>query len=91
MCGRCESIPVAHKRVVGPPDRCEAPGGQQVALEPYSPTEWRPATVHPDSHIQFHKRLYSVPFALIGQRVWVRTDAHSRWFARWGSRCWSPL
>lgn len=48
-----------------------------LPLTPYSPTEWRPATVHPDSHIQFHKRLYSVPFTLIGQRVWVRADEHS--------------
>lgn len=48
-----------------------------LPLAPYSPTEWRPATVHPDSHIQFHKRLYSVPFPLIGQRVWVRADEHS--------------
>lgn len=48
-----------------------------LPLAPYSPAEWRPATVHPDSHIQYKKRLYSVPFSLIGQRVWVRADAHS--------------
>lgn len=44
---------------------------------PYLPAEWRRCTVHPDSHIQYCKRLYSVPFALIGQRLWVRADAHT--------------
>jgi transposase len=47
-----------------------------LPLTPFSHTEWRLATVHPDSHIQFRKHLYSVPFSLIGKQVWVRADAH---------------
>jgi hypothetical protein len=33
---------------------------------------WAKATVHRDSHICFDKRLYSVPWRLMGKEVWVR-------------------
>ncbi|MDH5647297.1 MAG: IS21 family transposase [Candidatus Heimdallarchaeota archaeon] len=33
---------------------------------------WHEATVHRDCHVNFDKRLYSVPWTLIGQDVWVR-------------------
>jgi len=36
---------------------------------------WHQARVHQDSHIAFDKRLYSVPWRLIGQQVWVRATA----------------
>ena len=38
---------------------------------------WREAKVHPDSHIQFARALYSVPWTLVGQTVLVR--ATRRW------------
>jgi transposase len=44
---------------------------------PFSPIIWHEATVHPDSHVVFQRRQYSVPFALIGQRVWLRVDEHT--------------
>jgi len=39
--------------------------------------EWKECTVHPDAHISFAKRLYSVPWTLIGEKVWVRATPHS--------------
>lgn len=33
---------------------------------------WKKAKVHPDSHVVFGKRSYSVPFQLMGQDVWIR-------------------
>jgi transposase len=36
---------------------------------------WHQARVHQDSHIAFDKRLYSVPWRLIGQDVWLRATA----------------
>jgi transposase len=33
---------------------------------------WHQARVHQDSHVAFDKRLYSVPWRLIGQQVWLR-------------------
>jgi hypothetical protein len=33
---------------------------------------WARAKVHRDCHLQFEKSLYSVPFTLIGQRLWLR-------------------
>ena len=36
---------------------------------------WHEARVHQDSHVAFDKRLYSVPWRLIGQTVWLRATA----------------
>jgi hypothetical protein len=33
---------------------------------------WAQATVHRDCHLQYERSLYSVPFALIGRRLWLR-------------------
>jgi hypothetical protein len=38
---------------------------------------WKQAKVHPDSHVVVDKRLYSVPFRLIGQTVWVKAKGCS--------------
>jgi transposase len=44
------------------------------ALPPtrWQPVIWKRAMVHPDSHVEFERRLYSVPFRLMGQEVWLR-------------------
>lgn len=39
---------------------------------PFEPVIWKEARVHQDSHIAFDRRLYSVPWQLVGQQVWVR-------------------
>jgi transposase len=37
---------------------------------------WHRVAVHRDCHVQFDRRLYSVPFALVGKRLWLRaTDS----------------
>jgi hypothetical protein len=42
---------------------------------------WAQATVHRDCHLQYERSLYSVPFALIGRRLWLRvTDTSVRVF-----------
>lgn len=33
---------------------------------------WVKVTVHRDAHVQFEKTLYSVPFRLMGQQLWLR-------------------
>jgi transposase len=38
---------------------------------------WMQARVHQDSHVSFDRRLYSVPWQLIGQAVWLRATATS--------------
>jgi hypothetical protein len=35
-------------------------------------TIWKEAKVHRDAHVQFERRLFSVPFAHIGKTVWVK-------------------
>lgn len=36
---------------------------------------WATATVHRDTHVQFESCFYSVPFALIGQKLWLKATA----------------
>jgi transposase len=55
---------------------------EREALRPlpavaYEPVLWRKAKVHPDTHVCFEKRLYSVPWRLIGKKVWVRATPAS--------------
>jgi transposase len=38
----------------------------------FVPAIWKRAKVHRDSHIEFDRRLYSVPFRHIGEEVWVK-------------------
>lgn len=45
---------------------------------PASPCElavWKKARVHPDCHIAFRDRLYSVPWPHVGAEVWLRATA----------------
>ena len=47
-------------------------------LPPIAPDlgTWHRVVVHRDCHVQFDRRLYSVPFALVGKRLWLRaTDS----------------
>ena len=53
---------------------------EQAALRPlparrFEPTVWKEATVHQDTHVVFEKRLYSVPWKLVGKTVWIRATA----------------
>jgi transposase len=55
---------------------------EQATLRPlpkvrFEPVVWKQATVHPDSHVVFERRLYSVPWRLIEQKVWVRASANT--------------
>ena len=38
----------------------------------YELVVWKKARLHRDAHVQFDERLYSAPWRLIGQDVWVR-------------------
>jgi transposase len=44
------------------------------ALPPIAPDLgcWNEVRVHRDCHVQFDRGLYSVPFTLVGQRLWLR-------------------
>ncbi|MGE3773346.1 MAG: IS21 family transposase [Gammaproteobacteria bacterium] len=50
---------------------------EQGALQPLPAVApdlgaWHPVTVHRDCHVQFERVLYSVPFTLVGKRLWLR-------------------
>jgi len=42
---------------------------------PYECRVWKRATVHPDAHISFQGRLYSVPWRCVGKQVWVQATS----------------
>lgn len=48
----------------------------------FTPVVWKSATVHQDSHVEYGRRLYSVPWRLIGSTVWLQvTDSTVNVFA----------
>lgn len=58
-------------------DEVERDAMLELPPRPYSQITWKRSRVHPDSHVEFERRLYSVPFKLIGQELWVRAEANS--------------
>jgi transposase len=48
---------------------------QRLPAVPPELATWTKAVVHRDSHVQFEHNLYSVPFALIGQSLWLKASA----------------
>lgn len=46
-----------------------------LPAEPFKPRIWHAAKVHRDSHVQFRQHLYSVPWTLLGQTVWICATA----------------
>jgi len=52
----------------------EAPALLPLPVKPYRPVVWKDATVHRDSHVEFDRRLYSVPWTLVGRRVWLQAS-----------------
>lgn len=55
---------------------------ERMALRPlperrFELVTWAKARVHQDSHVAFDKRLYSVPWRLIGQELWLRATSTS--------------
>lgn len=43
-----------------------------LPVEAFQMAQWKEASVHPDHYIQFNKKMYSVPHAYVGKKVWVR-------------------
>jgi transposase len=53
----------------------DQPALKPLPLHPYDYGEWKKARVHLDYHVEVGRHYYSVPHALIGQRVDVRVSA----------------
>src|SRR6185436_19060726 len=56
-------------------EEIEKPALRPLPRVPFEPVVWRKATVHRDTHIAFGRRLYSVPWRLVGTEVWVQATA----------------
>lgn len=46
-----------------------------LPTKPYDVAVWKKARVHPDSHVAFRDRLFSVPWQLVSESVWLRATA----------------
>jgi len=50
----------------------EAPALLALPERRFELVTWKRTSVHADSHVHFDRRLYSVPWRLVGQKVWAR-------------------
>ena len=50
----------------------EQPALKPLPHEPFSIPRWKEVTVHADHYVQFDKKVYSVPHAYIGKKLWIR-------------------
>lgn len=73
---------IANKRIHGTTHRrpIEMFAEEREALQPlperrFEIVTWYQARVHQDSHVSFGQRLYSAPWTLIGQELWLRATA----------------
>lgn len=53
----------------------EKPLLQPLPVQPPEIAVWAKVKVHRDAHVQFEKALYSVPFRLMGQTLWLKATA----------------
>jgi transposase len=53
----------------------EKPLLQPLPDQPPEAATWAKVKVHRDAHVQFDKGLYSVPFRLLGQTLWLKATA----------------
>ncbi|WP_426730243.1 IS21 family transposase [Myxococcus faecalis] len=56
--------------------QAEATALRALPTGAWAPEVWHEARVHRDAHVMYGRRLYSVPWRLIGQRVWLCVTAH---------------
>lgn len=61
-----------HKRPLEVFSEVEKAALLPLPSRPYELVVWKKARLHTDCHLAFGKRLYSAPWTLIGQSLWVR-------------------
>lgn len=66
-----------HKKPLEVFDEIERQALRPLPRTAFDPVVWKRATVHRDSHVSYERRLYSVPWTLIGKEVWIQATAHS--------------
>ena len=63
-------------------EQVDKPALGPLPVRRFEPSTWKKATIHIDHHVEFDRRYYSAPHALIGEKPWVRatvTRARARW------------
>ena len=53
-------------------EREERPALKPLPTAPWVPATWKQAKVHPDGHVTVRGRLFSAPWQLVHERLWVR-------------------
>ncbi len=58
-------------------ERDEQAAMQPLPTMPFVPVVWHQAKVHSDGYVQFRRHLYTVPWQLVGQQLWLRATPES--------------
>jgi transposase len=66
-----------HRKPIELFEEAERHALKALPARPYVPVTWKHARVHPNSHVLFERREYSVPWTRIGQLVWIRATPTS--------------
>jgi len=53
-------------------EELDRPALKALPAEPYEFAVWKKAKVHIDYHVEYEKHYYSVPYRLIGEKVFIR-------------------
>lgn len=61
-----------HKKPLVVFEEAEKQALRPLPLATFERIVWKKARVHQDTHVQFGKKLYSVPWRFIGKEVWLR-------------------
>lgn len=56
-------------------EELEKPLLKPLPESPYEFAQWKQARVHIDYHVEIDRHYYSVPYQLVGQKIWVRTTS----------------
>lgn len=56
-------------------DELEKPFLKPLPECPYEFAQWKQARVHIDYHVEIDRHYYSVPYQLVGQKIWVRISS----------------
>ena len=64
-----------HKRPLEVFKAEEAAALRDLPTQHFDPVVWKKAKVHGDTHVEFERKLHSVPWRFVGKKVWLRCTA----------------
>lgn len=66
-----------HKRPLEVFKSEEVPALRPLPEQRFEAVVWKKAKVHTDTHVEYERKLYSVPWRFVGKKVWLRCTAET--------------